>query len=806
VFPCHSPTAHGCSCRKDCGRIGKHPRTQHGLKDATTDEATIRRWWKQFPQANIGIATGARSGLVVLDEDTYKGGEQSRLDLEQSYSPIPETVLSLTGGGGVQYLFVHPGVHVKNGVETLGTGLDMRGDGGYIIAPPSLHMSGKHYTWEVLHEPEETPLAPMPRWLLALCQEQSRRQAPSAGEPIPKGQRNDALFKFGCSLRAKGGSEEVIRAALLTMNATQCQPPLDEAEVHTIAASCAKYEAGQVREDATRRRNGQTPHEGITTYLSRQKNVVENSHAIRAKLNSHVYHVNHVDSPWPRLPHEALYGLAGDYVHAIEPQSESDPAALLIQFLTTFGVVIGRHRYFQVEATRHYPNIFAVVAGLTSRARKGTSYSRIEAQMHAADCTWTRANHIKGCGSGEGLIYAVRDKRMGREPVKEKGRIIDYQEVELDPGVEDKRGLYQTGEFSSILKVAAREGNTLSEVIRDIWDTGYLRNMTKGNPLTATEAHIGIIGHITIEEIRKLMTSVDMANGFANRFIWICAKRSKELPDSDDIPRVDVAPLLKQLHNAVTFGKGEGHMQRDPEAKAAWRAVYGMLSEDRTGLANTVLARAEAQVLRLSMLYALLDASATITQAHLNAALALWQYAEDSAAYIFGEATGDETADMILDALEKAGEHGLSKNTIVQEVFQRNIRAAEITRALHVLEQQGRITSAMRPPEGGGAGRPSEVFTLSPNVVNVVNVVMPNRYLRASNEAVKAIAQSADFSRDNYVVIPYDAHETAQRDTLSPCNVSPDGAHRPFIPDGQTQQKCLHCLQLMTEDGHVWNN
>ena len=120
AFPCHTPTDQGCSCRRDCGRIGKHPRTQHGLHDATTDEATLRRWWRQFPQANIGITTGTRSGLVVPDEDTAKGGDASRLDLEHSYSPPCDGAVPDRRGAGVHYLFAHPGVPVKNGVETLG--------------------------------------------------------------------------------------------------------------------------------------------------------------------------------------------------------------------------------------------------------------------------------------------------------------------------------------------------------------------------------------------------------------------------------------------------------------------------------------------------------------------------------------------------------------------------------------------------------------------------------------------------------------------------------------------------------------
>jgi hypothetical protein len=259
VFPCHTPTADGCSCRRDCGRIGKHPRTTNGLKDATTDAATIRRWWTMWPTANIGIATGAVSGLVVLDNDLYKGGDTALRELEHTYHALPETPIDLTGGGGEQYFFAHPGSHVKNGVETLGVGLDIRGDGGYVIAPPSLHASGKPYAWELTHLPDEIPLAPMPPWLLALCQASTRREAPSAGEPIAHGQRNDTLFKLGCSFRARGCTEAVILAALREMNATQCHPPLADDEVATIAASCATYEAGPARTDLHQHRNGATP-------------------------------------------------------------------------------------------------------------------------------------------------------------------------------------------------------------------------------------------------------------------------------------------------------------------------------------------------------------------------------------------------------------------------------------------------------------------------------------------------------------------------------------------------------------------
>jgi hypothetical protein len=190
--------------------------------------------------------------------------------------------------------------------------------------------------------------------------------------------------------------------------------------------------------------NGTAP-EGFTTHyhahLLRGKSEPFRGLDTGQESTEGIYHANHAGNaiPWPVMQPEAFYGLAGDYVRAIAPESESDPVALLAQFLAVFGVAAGRHAYCQVEATRHYPNIFEVIAGRTSRARKGTSFGHVDTQIRTADHSWSQNNHVKGLGSGEGLISAVRDARIVREPLKEKGVIVGYQDVEQDEGVSDKR-------------------------------------------------------------------------------------------------------------------------------------------------------------------------------------------------------------------------------------------------------------------------------------------------------------------------------------------------------------------------------
>jgi hypothetical protein len=149
VLPLHTIMNGLCTCgNPSCSSPAKHPRTPHGVKDATTDEAIIRRWWTQWPDANIGIATGAISNLVVLDIDPRHGGNESLEQWKTQYgTDFLNTLTSCTGGGGLHLLYSHPGVPIKNRVG-IAPGIDIRGDGGYIVAPPSLHISGQRYTWK----------------------------------------------------------------------------------------------------------------------------------------------------------------------------------------------------------------------------------------------------------------------------------------------------------------------------------------------------------------------------------------------------------------------------------------------------------------------------------------------------------------------------------------------------------------------------------------------------------------------------------------------------------------------------------
>ena len=259
VFPCHTPRPDGkCDCgERDCDDIGKHPRTAHGFLDATTDEATIRAWWRKWPTANIGGAAGIKSGFDAADPDG-EAGLDDLAKLEAKHGALPDTPNSITGGGGKHLFFKHvPGK--KNTVKADGLSIDLRTTGGYVILPPSLHRSGRRYTWELSAHPDDLPLADMPAWLRAIFPDRGGpRPAPITATDgtqtdIPDGKRNDTLASLAGTMRKRGMTQEAITAALLADNAARCKPPLDPAVVVKIATSISRY-------DPAAGTNGTGPH------------------------------------------------------------------------------------------------------------------------------------------------------------------------------------------------------------------------------------------------------------------------------------------------------------------------------------------------------------------------------------------------------------------------------------------------------------------------------------------------------------------------------------------------------------------
>ena len=246
VLPVHWLRNGRCSCGShECPAAGKHPRTPRGYLDATVLEAVIRKTWQVWPEANIGLRTGPAGGFAALDVDPRNGGDETLAELEASHEPLPPTVTVATGGGGRHFYFQDPGGEPCRSA-ILGRGLELKRDGGYVIAPPSIHRSGQPYRFV---SAPGTPIAALPSWLL-----KHARRPPAARNgsgathppehPITDGERNTFLTSQAGAMRRRGISLEAIQAALPAENQARCEPPLPEDEVQGIARGMARYTPG----------------------------------------------------------------------------------------------------------------------------------------------------------------------------------------------------------------------------------------------------------------------------------------------------------------------------------------------------------------------------------------------------------------------------------------------------------------------------------------------------------------------------------------------------------------------------------
>jgi Bifunctional DNA primase/polymerase, N-terminal/Primase C terminal 1 (PriCT-1) len=251
IFPLHTPAGDGCSCRKPgCENVGKHPRTANGLKDATADPELLLKWWSMWPQANVGVRTGAESGIVILDVDPCRGGDDALHGLERAHGALPATIEALTGGGGRHIYFKHPGQEIRNSADKLGPGLDIRGDGGYVVAPPSIHASGRAYCWAVDSGPDDVELAELPGWLAQRLKQHSNGHAHPledwrelAANGVAEGARNERAAQLTGHLLARGVDPFVTLELLLAWDAQRNRPPLGGDVIARTVRSIARREA-----------------------------------------------------------------------------------------------------------------------------------------------------------------------------------------------------------------------------------------------------------------------------------------------------------------------------------------------------------------------------------------------------------------------------------------------------------------------------------------------------------------------------------------------------------------------------------
>jgi hypothetical protein len=382
---------------------------------------------------------------------------------------------------------------------------------------------------------------------------------------------------------------------------------------------------------------------------------------------------------WPApIGDDAYYGLTGEIVEAITPQTEADPANVLISVLIAFGNSIGRKARIMIGRTAHFANEYAAMVGPSSQGRKGTGWNDTLDVFKESDDqnneTWA-INCIRGgLSTGEGLIGHFTP------PKPDKGE---------PPKTVDRRLMIVEPEFARTLIVMNRPDNTMSPIFRGAWDSGNLDIMTRSNPLSIRGAHISFIGHITTDDLRKHLTVTERANGFANRILFAMTRRSRVLPFGGR--SIDYGEIIPQLTAARLKAQHEIiHLRMSDVFRSLWRERYQRLTVERSGMLGAITSRAAPHVIRLAMIYALLDETLVMKEVHLRAALEVWRYCEDSARYIFGDALGDDTADTIRHELKRGD---LTRTQIYRDVFSKNKSSLEITRALDVLQREGLVQS-----------------------------------------------------------------------------------------------------------------
>ena len=387
----------------------------------------------------------------------------------------------------------------------------------------------------------------------------------------------------------------------------------------------------------------------------------------------------------PNLDDAALHGLAGLAVRTIAPHTEAHPASLLLQLLAVFGNLLGRGPHCMVDATRHSLNLYVVLVGDSSKARKGTSWNQIARLFAEVDLPWLSTRVTSARLTAGGLVHALRDQQPPT----------------------DRRLLALSEEFASVLHTLKSGNGHLSPLLRCAWDSGHLPTLDVHNHLQATGAHISLIAHITQRELAQNLHRTEAENGFANRCLWASVQRSNCLPEGGSLSAGDLAPVAHELRRALDWAAASPEIlfRRDAAARDLWQDRYPALSQLRPGLRGAATNRAEAQVLRLSAVYAALDSTSVIGLTHLQAALAVWDYCYASASLLFGMSTGDPIADRIRQAIE-ASNAGLSKSQI-RRLFHGHVETNRIDAALETLLALGALTNYSEPT----GGRPSTLWS-----------------------------------------------------------------------------------------------
>lgn len=393
---------------------------------------------------------------------------------------------------------------------------------------------------------------------------------------------------------------------------------------------------------------------------------------------------------WPKLAPEAYHGLAGRFLEVATVSSEADPAAILAAFLVRAGASFGSNHFIRVSDDHHYPRLFALVVGASSKSRKGTSLGPVKRLFAAAEAHLKdfELRIVSGLSSGEGLIVAA-DSNQGKEE---------------EEGSADKRLMVIETEFAGPLKAMQRDGNNLSSVLRNAWDREDLSITTRNNPVFAKNVHINVLGQITKAELGRLLEKVEISNGLINRFLCFAVRRAKILSFPEGLADNVIPPLAAELAECIRHAQAKKRLYFHHTAAECWREVYVQLQKESGGVIDEVTARGDSHVLRLALLYALLDRDDMVRLPHLQAAIAVWEFCLASSRMIFESAiekANSKAENSLKEQVLKLLQAGKKTQKDLCFALRHKCKSAELVHVLAELQSLGRISQeVVKPPVG----------------------------------------------------------------------------------------------------------
>lgn len=639
----------------------KKPTNKNWQRVATTRAEDIRELWGD-KQYNIGIAL-TLSGIAVIDVDPRNGGNETLEKFVAEHGQLPPTYTVYSGGGGIHYYFRVPTDVDRNQLpQKLGDGLELK-KSGQVVAPPSI-------TEEAYRAVSGSPLelAPLPfKWIYSVASERMRTEGVTFDETIRVGERNDKCTQIAGLFRRHGASEDAIKAILDGLGQHGLIEDYNEIDPET-GKSFAEHDINIIAESVAR-----YPQEAM--------------HFLDLKLR-----VNEGRVVEPKTPN-IDFGVMGEFLELTNKYSEAHPMAVLVTAITMAGNLISPYIGFSVGKTWHPPLLYTMIVGPTSEGGKGQSESRCEELMDLIDSEWVN-NITSGLSSGEGLIEAIADPTPSGGSTRIQGKRVEHT---YNQGREDKRLMIFEPELGRLIKVLQRQGNTTMETLIDLWDRGYASKLTIQRR-TVSNARISIVMHAPTVVIQEQMSYDWLMNGFGNRFLWIWAKRTHLEPLGPKIPENELEPLATEISDAINYLADRFANRRQAvecgftrEGGEYWEDLYAELSKDKyTGGLETAMGRRRSYARRIAMIFAALDFQTRIDVHHLDAAMAVIDYNEETLVHLFGSSTGDRTADKIFRALI---EHpsGLSRTEISADILQRNSNKETINIALQKLMERGLI-------------------------------------------------------------------------------------------------------------------